>query len=135
MTTIAAPPVTQRHAVTLPCGRRAPAVARHIAERWLNTADRPDRVADAVLIVSELVTNAVRHTHESCLLTLTVRGGQLDIAVADHSEELPDLHAWASAGEHGGFGMEIVRRLGAQVRVVPALGGKTVHVLLWLDTG
>ncbi|MET9503532.1 ATP-binding protein [Streptomyces sp. NPDC006622] len=135
MSTIASVPVTGRRAVALPCGQRAPAVARHITERWLKTADRPDRIADAVLIVSELVTNAVRHTHDSCLLTLTVQGGHLDIAVADHSEELPDLHARASAGDHGGFGMEIVCRLGARVWVVPALGGKTVHVLLGLETG
>ncbi|MEU1039122.1 ATP-binding protein [Streptomyces sp. NPDC005551] len=110
-------------------------MARHITERWLKTADRPDRIADAVLIVSELVTNAVRHTGDSCLLILTVQGQQLDIAVADHSEELPDLGSRAGAGDHGGFGMDLVCRLGEQVRVVPALGGKTVHVLLRLETG
>ncbi|MFF1546615.1 ATP-binding protein [Streptomyces sp. NPDC058291] len=135
MPTVVSLPATRRRAVALPCGRRAPAVARHITERWLETADRPDRVADAVLIVSELVTNAVRHTQEPCLLTLTVQGAQWDIAVADHSEELPDLHARAGAGAHGGFGMEIICRLGGEVRIVPALGGKTVHVLLWLETG
>ncbi|MFJ9197267.1 ATP-binding protein [Streptomyces flaveolus] len=135
MTTIASLPITERHAVALPYGRRAPAVARHITERWLKTTDQPDRVADAVLVVSELVTNAVLHTRDSCLLTLTLSGGQLDIAVADHGEELPDLHARAGGGQRGGFGMEIVSQLGEQVRVVPALGGKTVHVQLGLEEG
>jgi anti-sigma regulatory factor (Ser/Thr protein kinase) len=110
-------------------------VARRITERWLRAADQPDRVADAVLIVSELITNAVRHTQGSCLLILTAQDGRLDIAVADHSEELPDLHARVGAGDHGGFGLEIVGRLGGQVRIVPALGGKTVHVLLGPDPG
>ncbi|MGW7263372.1 ATP-binding protein [Streptomyces sp. NPDC054842] len=134
MSTIASPPVMQRHTVSLPCGRHAPAVARRITERWLRAADQLDRVADAVLIVSELITNAVRHTRGSCLLTLTVQDGRLDIAVADHSEELPDLHARAGAGDHGGFGLQIIGRLGGQMRIVPALGGKTVHVLLGAET-
>ncbi|MFE2822977.1 hypothetical protein [Streptomyces sp. NPDC059271] len=43
-----------------------------------------------MLIVSELVTNTVRHTHEPCTLPLTCNGHQLDIAVADQDEQLPD---------------------------------------------
>ncbi|MEV5317430.1 ATP-binding protein [Streptomyces sp. NPDC052687] len=134
MPATASQPATAQHVVALPNGLRAPAVARRIAERWLKATEPADHVEDAVLVVSELVTNAVRHTHDSCRLTLTVHGGQLDIAVADHSEDLPDLRRQSPGDERGGFGMDIIRQLGGQVTVVPAIGGKTVHVLLELES-
>ncbi|MFJ3584958.1 ATP-binding protein [Streptomyces sp. NPDC090127] len=125
------PPTVTRHAVALPCCLRSPAVARRIAARWLDAAGCA-HPADAVLIVSELVTNAVRHTRGPCELTLTVQGTTLDVAVTDHSEELPDLHR-RTGDQRGGFGLEIVRRLGGAITVVPRLGGKTVHVALRLS--
>ncbi|USQ85921.1 ATP-binding protein [Streptomyces phaeoluteigriseus] len=134
MPATASPPAPAQHVVALPYGLHAPAVARRIAERWLKATEPADHVDDAVLVVSELVTNAVRHTHDSCRLTLTGEGGHLDIAVADHSEDLPDMPVHASGDERGGFGMDIVRQLGGQVTVVPAIGGKTVHVLLELES-
>ncbi|MFD9431745.1 ATP-binding protein [Streptomyces sp. NPDC060002] len=124
------PPTAACCAVALPHSRRAPSVARQVSERWLKATDPVDRVPDAVLVVSELVTNAVRHTCGPCTLTLTVRDGRLDIAVADHSEELPELRRRSDGDERGGFGMGVIRGLGGQIRLVPAIGGKTVHVLL-----
>ncbi|MEW2554283.1 ATP-binding protein [Streptomyces zhihengii] len=132
MTITAAAPDTTRHSVALPCGLRSPAAARRITARWLDAAGCGARTADAVTIVSELVTNAVRHTRGPCRLTLTVRAGVLDIAVADDSEVIPDVHRRTPGGERGGFGLDIVRRLGGAVTVVPRLGGKTVHVALAL---
>ncbi|WP_109002392.1 ATP-binding protein [Streptomyces rishiriensis] len=131
MSMTTSPTTAAQHAVTLPHTRRAPSAARRISERWLQATAPVDRMSDAVLIVSELVTNAVRHTSESCTLTLTVRDGRLDIAVADRSEELPDM-CRGLGGERGGFGMGIIRELGGDIRSVPAIGGKTVHVLLEL---
>ncbi|MFH8576171.1 ATP-binding protein [Streptomyces zaomyceticus] len=120
-------------ALALPWGLRSPAVARRIAARWLEAAECA-RTADAVLVVSELVTNAVRHTRGPCLLTLTDDGESLDIAVTDHSEELPDVHRATSGDQRGGFGLEIMRHVGDSIRVVPRLGGKTVHVALLVRT-
>ncbi|MFF3333529.1 ATP-binding protein [Streptomyces sp. NPDC002888] len=134
MSITTSPPTTAQYAVALPHNRRAPSIARHVSERWLKATDPVDRVTEAVLVVSELVTNAVRYTSDPCTLTLTVRDGQLDIAVADHSEELPDLSRHAGGDEHGGFGMGVIQGLGGQIRLVPALGGKTVHVLLELGS-
>ncbi|MFB7407511.1 ATP-binding protein [Streptomyces sp. NPDC056202] len=108
-------------------------MARGLAVRWLEAAECA-RTADAVLVVSELVTNAVRHTRGPCLLTLAEDGGSLDIAVSDHSEELPDVHRPFDGDQRGGFGLEIMRRLGDSVRVVPRIGGKTIHVALRVDT-
>ncbi|WP_432017712.1 ATP-binding protein [Streptomyces hydrogenans] len=115
--------------VALPGGPRSPAAARRIAAVWRKAAACP-QTADAVLIVSELVTNAVSHTRGPCLLTLAERGGSLDIAVSDHSEDMPDVHRPAEGGPRGGFDLEIMRHLGDSLRVVPRIGGKTIHVAL-----
>ncbi|MFE1902261.1 ATP-binding protein [Streptomyces gardneri] len=133
--TITASPVTSSTTclvLALPWGPRSPAAARRIAAGWLEAAECA-RTSDAVLIVSELVTNVVRHTRGPCLLTLAEHGGFLDIAVTDHSEEMPDLHRTAGGDQRGGFGLGIVRHLGDSVRVVPRIGGKTVHVSLQVD--
>ncbi|MFD5769040.1 ATP-binding protein [Streptomyces sp. NPDC127049] len=130
--TLTAPPSTSsgtRLVVALPWGLRSPAAARRIAAGWLE-AGAYARTADAVLIVSELVTNTVRHTRGPCLLTLSEHDGSLDIAVSDHSEDMPDLHPPAAGGRRGGFGLEIMGRLGDSVQVVPRIGGKTVRVVL-----
>ncbi|MFF5638420.1 ATP-binding protein [Streptomyces sp. NPDC012825] len=129
-------PDTTRHSVALPYDPKAPAVARRVAGRWLaGSPGRSVRAAEAVLVVSELVTNVVRHARGPCVLTLTVRGALLDIAVADHSEELP-LTSWEGPGdERGGFGFPLIRGLGGRIKVVPALGGKSLHVALDLEPG
>ncbi|MFB7864128.1 ATP-binding protein [Streptomyces sp. NPDC056069] len=130
--TVTAPPLTPSATclvVALPWGLQSPAAARRIAAGWLE-ATECTRTADAVLIVSELVTNAVRHTRGPCLLTLAWHGGFLDIAVSDHSEDMPDVHRPAGGAQRGGFGLEIMRYLGDSLRVVPRIGGKTVHVAL-----
>ncbi|KUN40452.1 hypothetical protein AQJ30_07345 [Streptomyces longwoodensis] len=132
MSATAPSPAAPRHAVDLPRGLHTPAVARHITQRWLETAEQTGRVEDAVLIVSELVTNAVRHTEASCQLALSLQDGQLDIAVADHSEDLPEIDRHAGGTAPGGFGINIIEQLGGHMTVVPGLGGKTVHVVLRL---
>ncbi|MFG2869831.1 ATP-binding protein [Streptomyces sp. NPDC048338] len=136
-------PSATRHVVALPYGLHAPAVARHVtARRLAPTGAGADRVADAVQIVSELVANAVLHSRGPCVLTLTVSGAVLDIAVADRSEELPQLPGEAGSGpgvpagsgrRAGGFGLAVISGLGGRTTVVPALGGKTVHVRLDLE--
>ncbi|MGW5781995.1 ATP-binding protein [Streptomyces sp. NPDC003863] len=134
-TTVSASAVT-RHTIALPFDWRAPATARRLAARWLEDLQgRPRRTADAVLIVSELVTNAVRHTRGPSVLTVTLHGTVVDIAVADESEELPQTSWDAPIDEPGGLGFPLIRGLGGRIKVVPALGGKTVHVEFDLDPG
>ncbi|WP_329286769.1 ATP-binding protein [Streptomyces sp. NBC_00691] len=131
MAVVASPSASSvtRLVVALPWGLRTPAAARRIAVRWLEETECT-RTADVVLVVSELVTNAVRHTRGPCLLTLTEDGESLDIAVTDYSEDMPDVHRPAGGDQRGGFGLEIMHHLGDSVRVVPRIGGKTVHVAL-----
>lgn len=130
MSILAVPPRDQLPCCQLPLsGPRAPATARRAAVAWLRPLPLGPEAVDAiVLIVSELVTNAVRHTRGPCVLTLTASGPGLDIACRDDSEDLPE--PWHIAGdERGGFGLHLVREVGGDFRVVPGLGGKTVHVL------
>ncbi|MFF3688206.1 ATP-binding protein [Streptomyces sp. NPDC002187] len=126
-------PDTLREHVPLPDGVHAPAAARHAAESCLGRLSlRPERRDEALLIVSELVTNAVRHASGPRALVLTAWDSLLDIAVSDRSEVLPVPCAADRAGENGGFGLALVRSLGATLIAVPEPGGKTVHAVLSL---
>ncbi|MBW5255005.1 ATP-binding protein, partial [Streptomyces sp. P01-B04] len=80
----------------------------------------PERDDDVLLIVSELVTNAVRHAPGGpSALTLTTTADTLDIAVTDHScvppaPRVPDL-----IDGTGGMGLHIADDLGARVFTEP----------------
>ncbi|MGX1274317.1 ATP-binding protein [Streptomyces phaeoluteigriseus] len=137
MTTITAPPVhCPSRCVALPRSRHAPAVARKVTARWLASGHTASTIAsDVVLVVSELVTNTLRHTGGPCLLTLTTDGSVVDVAVTDTSEEPPRLQGTCCPGERGGYGMAMLVELGARVTVEPIPHGKTVHAALDLTPG
>lgn len=84
-----------------------------------------------VLVVSELVTNAVRHGGGTCTLDLTAHPDGIEVTVHDHSPlpprmRTPDLH-----GGTGGFGWPVVNRLARTTAVTPRpSGGKTISALL-----
>jgi anti-sigma regulatory factor (Ser/Thr protein kinase) len=84
---------------------------------------------DVLLVVSELVTNAVRHAPGPLILELSLLSGGIGIGVRDSSPSLPRLRA---PDRTGGRGWPIVESLARQVRVVPRGDGKTVHAeLAW----
>ncbi|MFE2042322.1 SpoIIE family protein phosphatase [Streptomyces sp. NPDC059477] len=82
---------------------------------------------DAVLlVVSELVTNALVHTDGQVRLDLTLLGGRLRIAVADalaRSPVKPTSIGWEATG---GRGLLLVEALSATWGTVPVSGGKQV---------
>ncbi|MFJ8769785.1 ATP-binding protein [Streptomyces clavifer] len=88
--------------------------------------------ADAVvLVVSELVTNALRHGGGSCTLDLTARPDSIDVAVHDNSPKTPRTRTPDLYGGTGGFGWPMVNRLARTTTVTPQkTGGKTVSALL-----
>ncbi|MFJ4923003.1 ATP-binding protein [Streptomyces sp. NPDC088725] len=103
--------------------------ARGIARAFLGrfAAGIDAAPADAVVVVvSELVANAVRHAGGAgCSLWLSARPGSITVEVSDSSpvtprERVPDL-----TGRTGGYGWPTVRRLARSVSVIPATGGKT----------
>ncbi|RAN18831.1 hypothetical protein A3800_17995 [Streptomyces badius] len=93
-------------------------------------------VNDALLVVSELISNADRHGGGLREFAAGVEDGHLWLEVADHSEVLP------RSGAHdplvpGGFGWSLVRRLSADARIRPWTAGdgpgKTIVVFLRLE--
>ncbi|MBT2400877.1 ATP-binding protein [Streptomyces sp. ISL-100] len=89
-------------------------------------------VADTlVLVVSELVTNAVRHGGGRYTLELSAGPDAVSAAVSDPNpspprEVTPDLN-----GGSGGFGWHMVHRLTDCVTITPGPGpGKTINALI-----
>ena len=83
---------------------------------------------EVVLIVNELVTNAVIHTDSAVMLTLDLQDAAVRIVVGDDSAALPterdrDLDAT------GGRGLALVAAMSHEWGVNEREGGKTV----WAD--
>ncbi|WP_406276748.1 ATP-binding protein [Streptomyces sp. NBC_00191] len=77
------------------------------------------------LLVSELVTNAVRHGAGPILLSVTVRGGSLRCEVTDAHPAFPCLMA-AGADDESGRGMRLLHELSHLCGVRADHQGKTV---------
>jgi anti-sigma regulatory factor (Ser/Thr protein kinase) len=86
-------------------------------------------VLDARLVVSELVTNAIRHAPGPCGLTLHLIGEELVITVWDTSAEEP---VFKRPDRHrvGGHGLHLVRAASTKVTVTPRAQGKQVTARL-----
>src|SRR5215204_3388161 len=87
------------------------AQAREAAHEFLRHAGREDLTADATLVVSELVTNAVLHAPGPIRLKLRWRARMLHIEVHDTSPELPSANETRSALDRDGRGLIIVKAL------------------------
>ncbi|WP_037808407.1 ATP-binding protein [Streptomyces sp. NRRL F-2580] len=83
--------------------------------------------ADIVLlVVSELVSNAIRHTDGPCTLHLALQGESVDVRVTDTSPHPPEPRAPHTEGT-GGWGWLLVDQLTTNVHIEPAPGGgKTI---------
>ncbi len=108
------PSESQAIRVTLPCGPAAPRLAREAIRGVLG--GRRNAAADATLVVSELVTNAVRHSacNPDQTLTLDARviGDYVRIAVHDPAQSAQVPHVRGSApGTGGGLGLRLVEQL------------------------
>jgi len=86
---------------------QAPRTARSAIGEWLTTQSCSQRVReDSMVVVSELVTNAVVHARSEPLVVATIDDGRLRIEVHDQDPSPPVIAPTADAG--GGFGMRIV---------------------------
>ncbi|MFJ9379955.1 ATP-binding protein [Streptomyces sp. NPDC101455] len=108
--------------------------ARHSARDFLEGLARPFATegADTVtLVVSELVTNALRHGGGSCTLELTAHRDSIEVTVHDDSPQVPRMRTPDLNGGMGGFGWPMVNRLAHTTAVTRRpTGGKTVSAFL-----
>ncbi|KMS77178.1 PAS/PAC sensor protein [Streptomyces viridochromogenes] len=101
--------------------------ARRFTRRTLRTWGVPPPGLDAVLlVVSELVTNALVHTDGRVRLDLILVNHRLRVAVADFSPRTPVKPASISWEATGGRGILLVEAMAAEWGTVPVSGGKQV---------
>jgi anti-sigma regulatory factor (Ser/Thr protein kinase) len=100
--------------VTLPDGPEGAGFARRAmakaAELWL--LDR-EMTETALLLVSELATNAIRHGAPPVRLSLRLHDDRLRVEVTDSSPALPELGD-PGPEQTGGRGLQIVQQLAAR---------------------
>lgn len=126
------PPVIDVQRVTLTENLRAPSRARAwVAEQ---IADVPESVLDdALLVTSELVTNAIRYGLPDITLTVTHRPSGVRIEVSDQGEALPLMTRQAPHRDAAsGRGLLIVASTASSWGISPhnPPPGKTVWVEL-----
>ncbi|MEU6313582.1 SpoIIE family protein phosphatase [Streptomyces sp. NPDC047014] len=100
--------------------------ARRFTARTLRSWGLAEEIDAALLVVSELVTNAVAHTQGEIGMDLTLSADRLRIAVNDASPRSPVKPVAVSWEATGGRGLFIVEATTAAWGSVPLSGGKQV---------
>ncbi|WP_338900071.1 ATP-binding protein [Streptomyces sp. TG1A-60] len=126
------PPVT---ITTAAAARRY--VRSVVGERWRSPGGPPteESMIDLILVVSELVTNAVRHGGGIAGFDVTLTPEGVWLRVRDYSTAVPvGIHghgALPRAHEGSGYGWPLINRLSTEIAVERcAAGGKTISVLV-----
>jgi len=91
----------------------------------------PSVSADAALVLSELVTNALRHGLGDIVTFGSLDEDEVRVSVTDAGDELPDTVP-NTPGRIGGLGLHVVGRVADTWGVAPFPGGKTVWATLSL---
>ncbi|WP_339134995.1 ATP-binding protein [Streptomyces sp. f51] len=109
--------------------------ARQAARAFLGALGQPaigrEQADTVVLVVSQLVTNALRHGGGAYALGLSAHLGTIEVAVEDPSLRMPPRRAPVLVDGTGGFGWHMVNDLTLTTFVTPGPGGgKTVRALL-----
>jgi anti-sigma regulatory factor (Ser/Thr protein kinase) len=90
--------------------------------RW-----KAEEAADAVLlVVSELVTNALVHTQGPVRVDLTLRGDRVRVSVNDSSPRAPAKPVIVDWESTGGRGLLLVEAMSETFGSMPVAGGKRV---------
>ena len=101
---------------TVQCGPEAALVARRVLASWLDGRYDTRLREDACLLVSELVTNSVRHAGQPLgapvRITAIARAALLRVAVEDKGDGHVRLRP--PDPDEGGFGLNLVDRLAAR---------------------
>ena len=125
-----APPVTTAAA--------AREYARSVVRQRWDSASRTSReedVVDLLLVVSELVTNAIRHGGGLAAFEVALAQDGVRLTVHDNSDAVPDVaygRGELPLGDHGhGYGWPLIIRLAREIVIDPRPGGgKSISVLV-----
>jgi anti-sigma regulatory factor (Ser/Thr protein kinase) len=102
--------------------------ARRFVDRTLAAWDVVGGRDDAMLVVSELATNAVRHAGSPFRVSVMRRAGQVRISVRDIGRGGPTVRS-ATAASTSGRGLALVAAVSSSWGVEPEADGKVV----WAD--
>lgn len=120
---------TPRAERDLPVSPEAPALAR----RFLRTSTCAEHhsavLDDAVLLVSELVTNSVLHGGPPLVVAVDCDGETLQVRVRDGSTTMPSSRL-AGFGDENGRGLALVAAMSEEWGVDPAPDGKHVWFVI-----
>jgi anti-sigma regulatory factor (Ser/Thr protein kinase) len=113
--------------LTLPRTVASPAHARRAASRFAADHDVSSRADIALLVLSELVTNAVLHGAEPIQAFVTCHDDALRIEVFDGDRDTSEIApVEGRGGEPGGRGLQIVDSLSQSWGITKLDDGKTV---------
>ena len=120
---------TPRSERRLPPGREAPMQAREFLRAATCVTHHAEVVEDAVLLVSELVTNSVVHGGPPVIVAVECDGEVLQVRVRDGSPVLPARRTAEQEAE-GGRGLALVDTMSVDWGVDPRPDGKNVWFVL-----
>ena len=110
-------------------GAEAPTQARHFLRAAGCVTHHAEIVEDAVLLVSELVTNSVVHGGPPVVVAVECDGDALQVRVRDGSPVVPARRT-AGHGDESGRGLALVDTLSSDWGVDPQPDGKHVWFVL-----
>ncbi|MFE2015813.1 ATP-binding protein [Streptomyces sp. NPDC059491] len=104
---------------------------------WFGPAGAPGRVVvdDVLLLVSEIVTNALTHGGAPYELRLDRTGGRVWVQVSDTSPVRPRPHGPHRAGRTSGHGLYLLERISADWGCVRRGEGKAVWFEMEVEPG
>ena len=100
--------------------------ARRFTARTLRRWKVEDAADAVLLVVSELVTNALVHTQGPVQVDLMLRGDRLRVSVSDASPRAPAKPVIVDWESTGGRGLMLVEAMSESFGTVPVAGGKQV---------
>jgi anti-sigma regulatory factor (Ser/Thr protein kinase) len=120
--------------ITVPVGPAAPTMARRALTQWLSVRTTNGLLSDAPLIVSELVTNSLRHAGLQDAAAVRVSAAFEDrvlrIEVEDGGTSGAVIRRTPNRDGGGGFGLNIIDALALRWGVERAGG-----TLVWVEVG
>jgi anti-sigma regulatory factor (Ser/Thr protein kinase) len=124
--------------ISLPQTAASPAEARHLVSRFTAENDLKNESSAALLVLSELVTNAVLHGAEPIEVYVSRDGDLLRIEVSDGGPRTDGVGVVPRSAEDsrpGGRGLHIVNSLADRWGTTDNDAGKTVWAEIGLTDG